>query len=251
MATPKEAEASVEEKLTEVRDEAVLAEAKDNYTHMMSRIKTNIWGHSKAGLLALKANMQMLSTKSGMYARIPIHCKGDDCPYAQSCITLAEGLAPEGEACPTEVALLARKLKQYSDEFDLGGEDSSPTDEALVSEIILMEIQMKRCEALMSQEVNPIQTMVVGVSDGGDPIEQPQVSKTVEAYERFSKKRNADYDLLMATRKNKTKEKAEEQKDDIFSIIEKAQAAPGFYDIDQRPEGMTDADFKDTNTGDE
>lgn len=103
----------------------------------------------------------------------------------------------------------------------------------------------------MSQETNPIQTMVVGVSDGGDPIEQPQVSKTVEAYERFSKKRNADYDLLMATRKNKTKEKAEEQKDDIFSIIEKAQAAPGFYDIDQRPEGMTDADFKDTNTGDE
>ena len=234
--------AKAEDKLVEAREKAELAEAKSSYEHMMSRIKTNIWGHSKAGLLALKANMQMLSTKSGMYARIPIHCKGDNCPYAQSCITLAEGLAPEGEACPTEVALLARKLQQYYDEFDLGGEDSSPTDEALVSEIILMEIQMKRCEDLMSQETNPIQTMVVGVSDGGDPIEQPQVSKTVEAYERFSKKRNEDYNLLVATRKDKKTDKSEEQKDDIFSIIEKAQEAPGFYDIDQRPQ---DAEYKD------
>ena len=94
----------------------------------------------------------------------------------------------------------------------------------------------------MSQETNPIQTMVVGVSDGGDPIEQPQVSKTVEAYERFSKKRNADYDLLVATRKNKQKNGEGDKKDDIFSIIEKAQAAPGFYDIDQRPQ---DAEFTD------
>lgn len=241
--------ASVEETLEKVSAESSLAAAKDSYDHMMSRIKTNIWGHSKAGLLALKANMQMLSTKSGMYARIPIHCKGDACPYADSCITLAEGLAPEGEACPTEVALLARKLRQYTDEFELGGEDSSPTDEALVSEIILMEIQMKRCEALMSQETNPIQTMVVGVSDGGDPIEQPQVSKTVEAYERFSKKRNEDYNLLMATRKDKKKDKGEDQKDDVFTMMEKATAAPGFYDIDKRPEGMTDADFKDTSVG--
>lgn len=226
-------------------EDATLAAAQDSYDHMMSRIKTNIWGHSKAGLLALKANMQMLSTKSGMYARIPIHCKGDNCPYAESCITLAEGLAPEGEACPTEVALLARKLRQYSDEFDLGGEDSSPTDEALVSEIILMEIQMKRCEALMSQETNPVQTMVVGVSDGGDPIEQPQVSKTVEAYERFSKKRNEDYNLLLATRKDKKKDKGEDQKDDVFEMMEKATSSPGFYDIDKRPDNIQDADFTD------
>ena len=242
MADEKE---TVEESLEKVSEEASLAAAQQSYDHMMSRIKTNIWGHSKTGLMALKANMQMLSTKSGMYARIPIHCKGDNCPYAESCITLAEGLAPEGEACPTEVALLARKLRQYSDEFDLGGEDSSPTDEALVSEIILMEIQMMRCQALMSQETNPIQTMVVGMSDGGDPIEQPQVSKTVEAYERFSKKRNEDYNLLLATRKDKKKDKGDDQKDDIFSVVEEAESTPGFYDIDKRPDNISDADFTD------
>lgn len=229
----------------ETAEETQLDQAKDSYKHMMSRIKDNIWGHSKAGLLALKANMQMLSTKTGMYARIPIHCKGDDCPYADSCITLAEGLAPEGEACPTEVAMLAHRLRKYSDEFGLGGPDSSPTDEALVSEIILMEIQMKRCEALMSQETNPIQEMVVGISENGDRIVQPQVSKTVEAYERFSKKRNADYNLLLATRKDKKKDDDAGDKDDIFSIIEKAQSVPGFYDIDKRPDNITDADFTD------
>lgn len=246
MADEKE---TVEESLEKVSEEASLAEAQQSYDHMMKRIKTNIWGHSKTGLMALKANMQMLSTKSGMYARIPIHCKGDNCPYAESCITLAEGLAPEGEACPTEVALLAKKLKKYSDEFDLGGEDASPTDEALVSEIILMEIQMMRCQALMSQETNPIQTMVVGVSDGGDPIEQPQVSKTIEAYERFSKKRNEDYNLLLATRKDKKKDKGEDKKDDVFEMMEKATSSPGFYDIDKRPENIQDAEYTNTDGG--
>lgn len=232
--------------LAETCQEAEIAEAENAYEKMMGRIKTNIWGQDKKGAMAVKANMQMLSTKTGMYTRIPIFCKGDDCPYAESCITLAEGLAPVGHACPTEVAMITKKLVDYMDEFDLDKEDASITDKALVEEIILMEIVMERCKALMSQEVNPIQMMVAGMSEDGNPIMQPQVSKTMEAYERASKKRNADYDLLMATRKNKKKDE-EESKDDLMSIIDAAQDDPDFYNIDKRPEHLQDADFSEVN----
>ena len=84
---------------------------------------------------------------------------------------------------------------------------------------------------------------VIGMSDNGEAIYQPQVSKAVEAYERFSKKRNADYDLLMATRKNKKGQEDEAGQQDIFSIVEQAQKMDGFYDIEKRPE---DAEYKDS-----
>jgi hypothetical protein len=47
----------------------------------------------------------------------------------------------------------------------------------------------------------------------------------------------------MATRKNKKKDGDEDKNDDIFSIIESAEQNPDFYNIDQRPENMQDADF--------
>ena len=112
-----------------------------------------------------------------------------------------------------------------------------------MEEIILMEVSMKRCEALMSQEGHPIQNMVIGMSDNGEAIYQPQVSKAVEAYERFSKKRNADYDLLMATRKNKKGKEDEAGQQDIFSIVEQGQKMDGFYESEKRPE---DAEYKDS-----
>ena len=232
-----------EKQLAETSQEAEIAAAENAYEKMMKRIQTNIWGQDKKGELAVKANMQMLSCKTGMYTRIPIFCKGERCPYAESCISLAEGLAPEGYACPNEVAMITRKVVKYTEEFGLDKEDASYTDEALVEEIILMEVIMERCKALMSQELNPIQMMVAGMSEDGEPIMQPQVSKTMEAYERASKKRNSDYDLLMATRKNKKKDGDEDKNDDIFSIIESAEQNPDFYNIDQRPENMQDADF--------
>ena len=41
---------------------------------------SNPWGYSNKGLAAKSAAMSMLSTKSGLYARIPITCKGHGCP---------------------------------------------------------------------------------------------------------------------------------------------------------------------------
>ncbi|MEG1494701.1 MAG: hypothetical protein RR406_00155 [Bacilli bacterium] len=61
---------------------------------------SNVWGHSPLGLEAKSAAMSMLSTKTGLYARVPITCKANGCPYEDSCALLPYGLAPLGEKCP-------------------------------------------------------------------------------------------------------------------------------------------------------
>ncbi len=204
----------------------------------------NVWGHDENGIKAIQAAMAMLSTKTGIYARIPIYCKGEGCPYEESCPLQKYDITPVGQACPVEIAQIQKKYVAYAKDFDLESENASETDRNLVAEIIKMEIYMERCDALMSKEGSPIQMVVTGIADNGTPIESPDVSKSVLAYERFSKKRNDDYALLMATRKDKKKDTTEKEQS-MMDIMKKAVEAENFFTIDQRPEyipGVDDVD---------
>lgn len=197
---------------------------------------SNVWGLSQKGLSAVNGAMQMLSTKTGIYAKVPIHCKGDKCPYAEGCQIL-EYFDPKGEPCPIEIANIRQKYVQYYNEFNLmDSETASYTDKALVDEIITMEIYMERCKALMAKETSPVQMIAIGIDARGKKVEQPELSKSVEAYEKFSKKRNDNYRLLMATRQDKKHENKEQHETTMVDILNKAINDKTFYDIEQKPD---------------
>lgn len=175
----------------------------------------NIWGFSSTGLEAKKAAMTMLSTKHGLYASVPIVCKTDNCPYKSSCKLLDYGLAPVGEPCPIEVAQIEKRYIGYSDDFDLEG--ASFTDNVIVNEIIETDVMLERCKKLISAEAMPIQDTVVNVTEDGEVITQPQVSKTIELNERLSRKRANLLSLMKATRKDK--KEAGEQVQSLTDIL--------------------------------
>ena len=195
----------------------------------------NVWGHDKKGVQAIRAAMSMLSTKTGMYSRIPIYCKGESCPYDESCPLRRYGIEPHGQACPIEIAQIQKKYTAYARDFDLETEDASETDRSLVAEIIKMEIYMERCDALMSREQSPVQMTVAGVAEDGTPIQSPDVSKAVQAYERFSKKRNEDYSLLMATRRDKKKNLIDNNEPSIIDIMDRATSDESFFEVEKKP----------------
>lgn len=165
----------------------------------------NIWGYGAKGLEAKKAAMTMLSTKTGMYARVPLICKADDCPYADTCQLLPYDLAPLGEYCPIETAQIEMRAHAYARDIDL--DTASFTDRNLINEIIGYDIMLDRCRALMAKEGTPVIDLVVGINDG-EEIKQPAVSKAWEAYEKIMKKRNEAYQLMMLTRRD-NKDKAD------------------------------------------
>ena len=61
-----------------------LAEAEElqNKLDLFKESQANPWGYSPKGQVAKSAAMAMLSTKSGLYARIPITFKGHGFPYS-------------------------------------------------------------------------------------------------------------------------------------------------------------------------
>ena len=208
-------------------EEAAAIEKREKFERELQ----NIWGHSNLGVEAKRAAMSMLSTKNGMYAKIPITCKAEACPYAANCRILQAGLAVEGELCPIETAEIELRYQAYSEDFDL--ENSSFVDRCLVNEIINADIMMERCKALLAEEGIPVVDMVIGVNDNGDMITQPSISKYWEAYERASKKRNDAYGLMKATRKDEDNETQS-----ITKVISEAIRDPEFLVMEDRPEHL-------------
>ena len=181
--------------------------------------------------------MSMLATKTGMYAKIPILCKADTCPYNDNCSLLPYGLAPQGEYCPIETAQIEMRYMAYSKEFDL--ESSSFTDKNLVNEIIGLDIMLERCRALMAKEGTPVIEICAGVSESGEPIMQPAVSKAWDAYDRMSKKRNEAYSYMMATRKDK-KDTGGDKEKTTNDYIAEAVTDEKFNEVEERPEHLKD-----------
>ena len=204
-----------------MEDEEILAlaptedvEATENRERLELDLKApnNPWGLTPKALEATKAAMTMLATKNGLHARVPLVCKGEGCPYANTCKLLAYDLAPVGEYCATELAQIDLRSAGYSNDIDI--DSASFTDKNLLAELITLDVMVERCKALMAEEGTPVIDMAIGVDKEGNEVRQPAVSKAWEAYEKISKKRNEAYQLLMLTRKDK---KSKDEDDDGIS----------------------------------
>lgn len=170
----------------------------------------NPWGYSQTGKTAKNAAMSMLSTKCGLYARIPITCKAEGCPYADSCSLLECGLAPFGEKCAFETALIEQALAGYYRDFDLD-ENASFADLTIVKNIVNCDIMMERAQALISSEGMAIDQIYAGSNEKtGEDFYNKEISKALELYERHDRQKQKMLDLMLGTRKAKAQAKQQE-----------------------------------------
>lgn len=218
----------------ETKCEAVIQ--RENFEKNLS----NVWGYTQKGLEAKKAAMSMLATKTGMYARVPLTCKADNCPYAEKCSLLPYDLAPYGEPCPIETAQIELRYAGY--EKDFGIDESSFTDRTLISDLINHDIMLERCKALLSAEGILVQEVFAGVTEQGDVYTRPEVSKHWEAYERIQKKRNDIYDLMMATRKNKKGQDGNEMDSITKMVADLVSSSKNDFIVEETPPEFIDID---------
>ena len=181
----------------------VEAEELENKLELFKKSQDNPWGYSQKGQVAKSAAMSMLSTKSGLYARIPITCKGSGCPYSETCALLEAGLEPYGEKCAIETELIDRAFQGYQYDFGLD-ENASYTDLNIIKNIISCDVMMERAQALIAQEGSAIEETYAGSNEkSGEDFYNRDISKALELFERHEKQRSRLYDMMLATRKSK------------------------------------------------
>lgn len=191
--------------------------AEDNLKRFVEALPENPWGLSSKGLSARKAAASMIRLKTGMYSPIPIICKADDCPYSESCSLLPYDLAPEGEFCPVEIAKIEALVQGYYSDFEL--DEMSFTDRALVNEVVGLDIMIDRCKALMAKEGTPVVDIVIGVAENGAEIHQPAVSKSIEAYEKLTKRKDQKLQFLAKTNRDRQRFAPEQNRDSWIQSV--------------------------------
>lgn len=195
---------------TDVVMDSAIREKMEEQLQLMKKQKTqeeliktipSTWKLSSKGLEAVKRSVALYNTEFGLYASIPMICKGEECIYAELFPELHEGLSEAGERCPVEVAFIISKYDAYSKELEIEKEDA--VDMSILRDVIDYDIQIMRAENKMAVEGDFVKDVVVSVNENGAPITQEQISKAAEYKDKVQIKRNKALELLNSTRKDK------------------------------------------------
>lgn len=195
----------------------------------------NPWNYSQAGWLSKKLISKHLNPiKSGLHSIFPIPCRQGGCPYGENCIALQNNLEPPyGEPCVMEAYKIENLLYGYAKDFDL--DSCSATDQALIKELVQLDIIMDRCQILLAQQGDVLQDVTIGISDTGEEVKQKAVSKYLDAYERCSKRRQSLLNEMMGTRHSRKGLKEQPINEDEI-ILKMVNANEDFDKVEERPD---------------
>lgn len=200
-----------------VLDSSIEQATEDKLTHMLEEKKQqqlaqaqaidvpSVWKLSKKGREVVSRAIELNRTEFGLYASIPMVCKGEDCIYAELYPELHEGLSETGERCPVEVAMIMTRYEAYTNELDISAKDA--VDMSILRDVIDCDIQITRAENKMAIEGDFVKDVTVGVNEAGVPVTQEQISQAAQYKEKIQAKRNTALKLLNSTRKDKAGEK--------------------------------------------
>lgn len=162
------------------------------------------WTQNPAAVQAIEIAKRLRNTKHGMYASVPIICKAEGCPYAESCELQQMGLAPFAEKCPMEIAAIEDLFSRYCTDMNINPEDPhQQVDAIMVKEVVDLDISMLRCDKKMAVSADFIIDQVVGMSEDGDAIARKELHPLTEYKEKLRAQKFKTLNLLNSTRKDK------------------------------------------------
>jgi len=199
------------------------------------------WRLSDRGLEGIRLATGMAKTKHGLYASVPIVCKGERCPYINTCALDLYGLVPEGERCPVEIAEVIKMFEEYVTE--LGIDPESRVDLGLLKELIDIEVTLMRADHMIADDPAIIKDIDVAINDRGQRITRPEIHKAYDLKDKLNKRKHEILRLLNSTRKDKAS--------DLERILDPSTYAAEL--IKRARANAIDADFEvvdDVGTGD-
>jgi hypothetical protein len=163
------------------------------------------WKVSQETRGMIAQSLEIYNTKHGLYAAIPLLCKGSQCPYAAVCPLLESGMDPSGSRCPLEIGLILKQYEVYKDEFNLDEEDI--VDMGLVKDLVDYDVQLFRADNKIAMQGDFIEEVTVTVTENGQEIKAPQISKAAEYKEKIMTKKHKVLQLMHSTRSDKAGDK--------------------------------------------
>lgn len=141
-------------------------------------------------------------TKTSLFSSIPMRCTGPKCLYADSCPLQEQNIAPIGQSCPIEMALVSQFMESVMTELNVNPENL--IEVSMVRDLVDQEVQQMRATKLLAKE-SFIQENVVGLDSDGRPVMKKEMHLAVDLTDRLLKRKKDIRNQMMATREQKAK----------------------------------------------
>ena len=217
---------------------------------------TQMWGLNSTNIQEINKSAMIRSSKHGMFASVPIVCKGVDCAYKDAC-TVDPLNRTAGQRCPMEIGSVIARFNYWCNHFelDISGEmikDEEATDASLIRDLVNFEIQMMRCENKIAISGDFMGLTLADIDKKCKPYYESIVAPESEYLLTLQDKKIKILNQLNATRKDKASDKSRissptESAIRIFQEVQEAIKKQSIIDIDSI---NFDEDFDDASAND-
>lgn len=178
----------------------------------MPKTAKDVWGVPDAIMVQAESESKKFEIKHGMFAAIPLICKGDNCPYRTVC-TVNQANLPimKGHRCPIEIGAIMARFEHWCNHFKIDTSndiiaDADIVDASLIRDLVDNEIQVLRAENKMAMSADFISRTITTVDNKGKAYYKDEVSPEAVFKLQLLDKRYKIMQLLNSTRKDKAKD---------------------------------------------
>lgn len=178
-------------------------------------LKSNIqsvWGTNDSEQLENIANEVTKSAKKtnlkhGLFANIPLICRGKLCPYNSACPIENK---PVKERCPVEIGAILSRFESHCEHFGIRFDEKGKihnedvVDSSMIRDLVDIEIQILRADNKLAIDGDFIGQTVSAVTEQGQVYYDDVVTPAAEFKMTLLKQKNKLLEKLNATRKDKS-----------------------------------------------
>lgn len=157
------------------------------------------WGQTATNIDEVRKHRQSFNLKHGMFANVPMICKGAACPLHELC-TIPMSKRPIFKRCPIEIAAIIDRYDKFCEELGIG-----PTDylyQSQVKDIVDIEVKLLRAQGHLAISGSFIQEVVATVDERGNTHTRPELHKATEYEQQLHDRKRKILADLNATRKS-------------------------------------------------
>lgn len=160
-----------------------------------------VWGIDDASKRGINKAGAITRVKHGILAQVPMICRGEKCPYVETCYIAPEDRPQQRGRCPIEIATIIVLFDKYCKHLEITEEDI--VDLTLIKELIDLDIQLMRADHYMAARPEFVEEVPVFVTEDGMEFTKQEIARAVEYKEKLRKERHRILQLLNSTRKDK------------------------------------------------
>ena len=211
-------------------------------------ITTVMWGIDPMVIKEISNMNRVYASKHGMFASVPIICKGPDCAYKDICM-VSQAQRIVGHRCPMEIAAILSRYEQWCTHFEINTvqdivDSKDLVDATLIKDLVNIEVQMLRVENKIALNGDFMADTLLDIDKKCQPYFGKIVSAETEFLMTLQDRKIKILNQLNATRKDKAADKRKESASDtaikIFQQVkelEKAQQIINISDIEFTDDG--------------